>query len=39
MVDGKEWAAELEGGGELPTGAPVTVTALVTGARLKVTPA
>lgn len=37
MVDGKEWAAELEGGGELPAGAPVTVTALVTGARLKVT--
>ncbi len=36
LIDGKEWAAELEGGGELPAGAEVTVTALVTGARLKV---
>jgi hypothetical protein len=39
LVDGKEWAAELEGGGELPAGAAVTVTALVSGARLKVKPA
>ena len=39
LVEGKEWAAELEGGGDLPAGAQVTVTALATGARLKVTAA
>lgn len=36
FVDGKEWAAELEGGQDLPAGAGVTVTAVVSGARLKV---
>ena len=36
LVDGKEWAAELEGGGDLPAGAAVTVTAMAIGARLKV---
>ena len=36
LVDGKEWAAELEGGGDLPVGAAVSVTAIATGARLKV---
>jgi membrane protein implicated in regulation of membrane protease activity len=36
FVDGKEWAAELEGAEELPAGTEVKVTALVTGARLKV---
>jgi membrane protein implicated in regulation of membrane protease activity len=36
FVDGKEWSAELEGGEELPAGAEVKVTAVVTGARLKV---
>lgn len=35
MVDGKEWAAELEGGGVLEAGAQVTVTA-IDGVRLKV---
>ena len=36
LVDGKEWAAELEGGADLPAGAEVTVTGVVGGARLKV---
>lgn len=36
LVDGKEWAAELEGADELPAGAEVTVTRVLTGARLKV---
>jgi membrane protein implicated in regulation of membrane protease activity len=36
FVDGKEWAAELEGGGELAAGAPITVTEIVGGARLRV---
>ena len=39
FVDGKEWAAELEGGQELAAGAGVKVTAVLTGARLKVTAA
>lgn len=36
FVDGKEWAAELEGAEELAAGAEVKVTGVVTGARLKV---
>ena len=36
FVDGKEWAAELEGGDELAAGSGVKVTGLLTGARLKV---
>jgi membrane protein implicated in regulation of membrane protease activity len=36
LVDGKEWAAELEGVGELPMGAEVQVTRVLSGARLKV---
>ena len=39
FVDGKEWAAELEGGGDLPASAKVEVTGIVGGARLKVKPA
>jgi membrane protein implicated in regulation of membrane protease activity len=35
FIDGKEWAAELDGGGQLEAGAPVRVTA-VQGARLRV---
>ncbi len=38
FVDGKEWAAELENGDDLPSGAAVKVTGLLTGARLKVSP-
>jgi len=38
FVDGKEWAAELEGGGELASPAKVMVVALLGGARLKVKP-
>ena len=38
LVDGKEWAAELEGVGELPLGAEVQVTRVLSGARLKVRP-
>jgi membrane protein implicated in regulation of membrane protease activity len=37
FVDGKEWAAELEGGGALATGAKVVVTG-VGGSRLTVRP-
>jgi membrane protein implicated in regulation of membrane protease activity len=36
FVDGKEWAAELEGGGELASGAEVRVVGISSGARLKV---
>ncbi len=36
FVDGKEWAAELEDGEELPLGAEVKVTGIIGGARLKV---
>ena len=39
FVDGKEWAAELEGGGDLGADAKVTVTQILTGARLRVKPA
>lgn len=39
FVDGKEWSAELEGDGALVVGAPVVVTALLGGARLRVRPA
>lgn len=36
MVDGKEWAAELDGGGALAAGAEVEVTGLSGGSRLRV---
>jgi membrane protein implicated in regulation of membrane protease activity len=36
FVDGKEWAAELEGGGELASGTTVKVLSVLDGARLKV---
>lgn len=36
FVDGKEWAAELESGGELASGAAVEITGVVSGACLKV---
>jgi len=36
FVDGKEWAAELDGGGELAKSAKVEVIEIVGGARLKV---
>jgi hypothetical protein len=36
FVDGKEWAAELEGGGELAAKAKVVVTEILGGARLRV---
>jgi len=36
FVDGKEWSAELEEGGELPSGAEVKVTGVLSGACLKV---
>ena len=39
FVDGKEWAAELENGGDLAPGASLTVTAVLSGACLKVKPA
>jgi membrane protein implicated in regulation of membrane protease activity len=39
FVDGKEWAAELDGGGSVAPGGRVRVIALVGGARLKVRPA
>ena len=38
FVDGKEWAAELEDGGEVDAGAEIKVTGLLGGSRLKVTP-
>ncbi len=36
FIDGKEWAAELEDGGELPAGARLEVTGVVSGGCLKV---
>ena len=36
FVDGKEWSAELAGGGPLAAGAGVEVTAVLSGARLRV---
>ena len=36
FVDGKEWSAEADGDGALVAGAPVVVTALLGGARLRV---
>jgi inner membrane protein len=36
FIDGKEWAAELEGGGELAAKTKVEVTEILGGARLKV---
>ena len=36
FVDGKEWAAELEGGADLAAGAKVEVTGVLSGASLKV---
>ena len=36
FVDGKEWAAELEGGGDLAARSKVEVTEVLGGARLKV---
>ena len=39
FVDGKEWAAELDGAGSVSMGGRVRVIALVGGARLKVRPA
>ena len=36
FIDGKEWAAELDGDGPLEHGAKVEVTAVVGGARLRV---
>ena len=38
FVDGKEWAAETEGGAALVPGARVQVVAVVDGARLRVRP-
>jgi membrane protein implicated in regulation of membrane protease activity len=38
LVDGKEWPATLDGGGDLPAQAPIEVTR-VSGARLTVRPA
>ncbi len=39
FVDGKEWAAELEDGGDLALGAALMVTGVLSGACLKVKPA
>jgi membrane protein implicated in regulation of membrane protease activity len=39
FVDGKEWAAELDGGGDLAANARVEVVEILGGARLKVRPA
>ncbi|MGI8839230.1 MAG: NfeD family protein [Caulobacteraceae bacterium] len=36
FVDGKEWSAELAGGGPLGAGASIEVTAVLSGARLRV---
>jgi membrane protein implicated in regulation of membrane protease activity len=36
FIDGKEWAAELDGGGDLPAKAKIEVVELLGGARLKV---
>ncbi len=38
FVDGKEWAAELDGGGELEAKSRVEVVEILGGARLKVRP-
>jgi membrane protein implicated in regulation of membrane protease activity len=38
LIDGKEWAAELDGGGALTAGAEVEVTGLSGGSRLRVRP-
>lgn len=38
LIDGKEWAAELDGEGELAAGAEVEVTGLSGGSRLRVRP-
>jgi membrane protein implicated in regulation of membrane protease activity len=39
FVDGKEWAAELDGGGDLAAGAKVQVLHILGGARLRVAAA
>jgi hypothetical protein len=39
FVDGKEWAAELDGGGDLAAKSKVTVLEILGGARLKVAAA
>ena len=39
FVDGKEWAAELDGGGDLAARQKVEVIAILGGARLRVRPA
>ena len=39
FVDGKEWSAELDGGGELAAKAKVEVVEILGGARLRVRPA
>jgi len=36
FVDGKEWSARLDGDGALAVGAPIEVTAVLSGARLEV---
>ena len=36
FIDGKEWSARLDGDGPLPAGAPIEVTAVLSGARLQV---
>ena len=36
FVDGKEWAAELEGEGKLPAGSPISVVGVAGGALLRV---
>ncbi len=36
LIDGKEWAADLDGGDSLPAGAAVTVVAVLGGSRLRV---
>lgn len=38
LIDGKEWAAELDGEGELAAGTEVEVTGLSGGSRLRVRP-
>jgi membrane protein implicated in regulation of membrane protease activity len=39
FVDGKEWAAELEGEGRISVGAPISVVGVAGGALLRVRPA
>ena len=36
LIDGKEWAADLDDGDSLPAGTPVTVVAVLGGSRLRV---